>query len=743
MKSDEASSVRSPQSDQPQVKMAGSRPALRDFSRFQDCFFAAALVAAVFLAYQPAWQAGFIWDDNEHLTENPCIVGPLGLKEIWTSRAARICPLTQTTFWLEHAAWGLRPMPYHLVNLLLHATSALVLWQVLRRLNVLGAGLGAALWALHPVQVESAAWITELKNTQSGLFYLLTILSFVNFMAAERRANRTLARGWYGLALLCAFLAMASKSSTVVLPAVLGLCMWWLDQRWRWDKAWRLLPFLFLSAVSSAVAIWTTQIEMGDGVGWERSWQERIIVAGKVVWFYLGKLAWPHPLIFVYPRWKLDTASFASYLPTLTVVLLLLALGCGRRGWGREAWFAFTYYVLALLPVLGLVNHYFIIYSYVGDHFQYLASMGILALAGAGLAQLLIHLRLWRHWAGNALCLALLIVLAVLTWHQSRMYKDNDTLYQWTIGLNPSCGMAHNNLGLMLEGRGQFDDAIAHYEKAMESKPNDWVVINNLGHAYLRQGRLNVAMACFQQALKIKPNYDKAHHNLGRVLFRQGRFGEAITHYQEALAIEPDDFEAENDLGNALAGDEQYDKAIDHFQKALKIKPDYTEAHINLGNALAMRGRVDEAITHYLKSLEIKPDDAGALQNLALARDEQGKTMKGLAERRAALRMHPDDLALLNETARILATNPNASIRNGNEAVELAGRALTRAGGPEPAVLDTLAAAYAESGRFPDAVQTARKALDLAKQQGKTALAESIQARIRLYESATPLREPQ
>ena len=210
------------------------------------------LVVAVFLAYEPAWHAGFIWDDEQHLTENPCIIGPLGLKEIWTTNRARICPLVQTTFWFEHAAWGLTPMPYHLVNILLFALSAVVLWQVLKRLGVLGAGLGAAIWALHPVQVESAAWITELKNTQSGLFYLLAILFFTEFVSAQREENRGPARRWYCLSLLCGALALASKSSTVILPVVLVLCAWWLDGRWRWRRALSVAPFVLLSAASSA-----------------------------------------------------------------------------------------------------------------------------------------------------------------------------------------------------------------------------------------------------------------------------------------------------------------------------------------------------------------------------------------------------------------------------------------------------------------------------------------------------------
>ncbi len=302
-------------------------------SLLSDCLFAAGLVAAVVLAYQPVWHAGFIWDDDSHLTANPCVVGPKGLKEIWTTKSARICPLVQTTFWLEHAAWGLAPMPYHLVNLLLHAANGLLLWQVLRRLGMPGAELGAAIWALHPVQVETAAWITEMKNTQSAFFYLLTILFFANFVLAQRQANRSAVRRWYCLSLFCGALAVASKSSTVVLPVVLGLCAYWFDGRWLWHRMRSLVPFVLLSAASAWLAVWTQTMDMGGRADWQRDWPERIAVAGNVIWFYLSKLLWPHPLIFIYPRWVIDAKNPASYLPLAAAVVCLAVLWRGRHGW--------------------------------------------------------------------------------------------------------------------------------------------------------------------------------------------------------------------------------------------------------------------------------------------------------------------------------------------------------------------------------------------------------------------------
>jgi len=266
----------------------------------------ALLVGLVVLVYLPVLEAGFIWDDDKHLTENPCIVGPLGFAGIWTTAEATYYPLVLTTFWIEHALWGFAPLPYHLVNVLVHAACAIVLWLVLARLLVPGAWLGAALWALHPVQVESVAWVTELKNTQSGLFFLLSILCFLKWR--ESRGSTS-----YVLALLCAIAAILSKSSTVMLPVVLGLCGWWQDRSLSRRAVAPLAPFFLISIAASAWTIWEQQFHSGAiGTDWAQTWPERLIIAGRDVWFYLGKLAWPHPLVFIYPRWRIDASHAAS-----------------------------------------------------------------------------------------------------------------------------------------------------------------------------------------------------------------------------------------------------------------------------------------------------------------------------------------------------------------------------------------------------------------------------------------------
>jgi hypothetical protein len=349
----------------------------------------ALLVGLVVLAYLPALQAGFIWDDDKHLTENPCIVGPLGFAGIWTTAEATYYPLVLSTFWVEHALWGLAPMPYHLVNVLVHAACAIALWLVLARLLVPGAWLGAALWALHPVQVESVAWVTELKNTQSALFFLLAVLFFLKWLESPEAADGGTGRPFYAAALLCAAAAILSKSSTVMLPVVLALCVWWKGERWRWRMLTPLAPFFFIAVAASAWTIWEQQFHSGAlGAEWALTLAQRVIIAGRDPWFYLGKLLWPHPLVFIYPRWTIDASSPSAYLPAIAGLTGMAVLWGRRDRWGRPAFFAFAYFVVSLFPVLAFFKVYYFRFSFVADHFQYLASMGPLALAGAAICRL-------------------------------------------------------------------------------------------------------------------------------------------------------------------------------------------------------------------------------------------------------------------------------------------------------------------------------------------------------------------
>jgi len=694
------------------------------------------LIGAIFLAYAETRHAGFIWDDESHLTQNPCIVGPLGLKEIWTSARAVYYPLVLTVFWILHKFVGLNPSPYHILNVLMHAGSAVLLWRVLRQLNVRGAFLGAALWALHPVMVQSVAWVTELKNTQSCLFYLLSIFCFLK-VDVGKAGDRL--RWWgFGGALLFFVLAIASKPSTVMLPGVLALCVWWRKGRIRWRDSANLIPFVLISALASVWTIWEQKFHSGaSGAEWAQTWPDRLIIAGRAIWFYLGKLLWPHPLIFIYPRWEISSSHLMAYLPLLAALVGLVVLWLNRQRWRRPIFFAAAYFVISLFPVLGFFSVYFFRFSFVSDHFQYLASMGPLALAGAGIAEGMAAIG-WKSFLRSAICGVILFGLGVLTWRQSAIYRDVVTLYTTTLAKNPGCWMAHYNLAIALRANGETDQAIAHYRQAVALRPDYAEAHYNLGRILVEKGELDEAIAHYEKALNVNPADAEAHNNLGNALLRIGRVDEAIAHYQKALVIQPDYADASCNLASALLSKGDMDGAIDHYLAGLARSPNYAEAQYNVANALLHKGRTDEAIDHYQKALELQPENADAHTNLGSAFLEKGRPQDAIAQYRDALQVAPENVAAQSNLAWLLATSSNPSLRNGSEALRLAEQANRLSGGNRPVVLHILAAAYAENGRFVDAIQVAERALQFADAQNNSTLIDALRKEIALYQSGLP-----
>ena len=378
----------------------------------------------MFLVYQPAWQGGFIWDDEGHVTR-PELRSWQGLCRIWFNLGAtqQYYPLLHSAFWTEHILWGDATLGYHLLNIALHALAALLVAWILRRLAVPGAYLAAAIFALHPVQVESVAWITELKNTLSGVFYLGAALLYLRFDETRQRRLYLGALGLFVLGLL-------SKTVTATLPAALLVVFWWRRGRLSWRRdVLPLTPFFVLGAAAGVFTAWVERKLIGaEGAAFELSLIQRFLLGGRAVWFYLGKLLWPAKLLFIYPRWQLSQAVWWQYLFPAGA-LLLLAVLWGLRGRWRGPLAGLLFFVGTLFPVLGFCNVYPFIYSYVADHFQYLASLGIITLVAAGAALLLERWRLWRRPAGNVLCLALLATLAGLSWRQSLdVHRHRDAL---------------------------------------------------------------------------------------------------------------------------------------------------------------------------------------------------------------------------------------------------------------------------------------------------------------------------
>jgi len=628
------------------VKKAKRRAQAPSLWILPDWFLGLSLVFAVLLVYQPAWQAGFLWDDDHHLTENPVIIGPLGLKEIWTTQASMICPLVLTTFWVEHAVWGLAPLPYHLVNILLHGASAVVLWRLLRNLHVPGAWLGAALWALHPIQVESAAYVTELKNTQSGFFYLLTILFYVKMLSAQATNEKRAEGRWYALTLLFAALAITSKFSTVVLPGVLALCAWWVLGRWNWRHLVRLMPILLISAIAIAVMLAPhppdpTKI---DNLVGTRSWPERLVAAGDAAWFYLAKLAWPHPLMFVYPLWKVDAGNWLSFLPLLALIGVLLFLWFGRESLLRGCFFALAYFLVVVSPFLGFVDEDFWTYSYVEDHLLYLASMGPLALAGAGIARLTVLVPSAPERLQPLLGAAALATLGLLSWQRAWVFQSNETLWMDTVAKNPDCPLARTNLGVIYLDRKEFEPALAQFREVLNRHPEHITATMDLGMAYLKMGQLDGAIAQFRKTVETAPSYPMGHYNLGVAFLQKGQLDEARAEFAKALAISPNYAAASNDLAATYLKQGKLDEASAQFQRTLEIAPNFPVAHYNLGLVLLQSGQPARAIEQFQQDLQLSPEHAEAHYQIGTASTQQGQLDEAVRQFEAALQVKPDYL---------------------------------------------------------------------------------------------------
>jgi tetratricopeptide (TPR) repeat protein len=551
----------------------------------KDWLFCLLLLAVTIIAYQPVWHAGFIWDDDVLLLNNPLIKLANGWWRVWFARSNDYVPATSTTFWLEWRLFGANAPGYHLDNVLLHALDAVLLWRVLRRLLIPGAWLAAAIFVLHPVNVESVAWIAERKNTLAMLFYACTLLWYLRFEDTGHRR-------WYWLSAGAFVVGIFSKTAVAPIPFVLLGIAWWRRGRIGRKDLCRSLLFFAIAVAASLLAI-SIQLEAGAAEVRTDNFLVRLVGAGWSVLFYLYKTLLPLNLIFVYPRWRIDIANVLSYIPlTLLVGGLALCWRC-RRTWGKGLLFALGYFIVALLPVLGFVNIYFMRYSLVADHWQYFAIIGPICLAAALIRKVV-------------LATMLLLTLGVLTWQQCGIYAGQETLWRETIARNPDCWMAHDNLGVCLLARGDTAEAIASYHKALEIKPDYERALYNLGLALFCRGDLDGAIAQYRHALDIKLDFVVARSNLGVALEQKGELEAAIVQYRKALEIQPGSSEVLVNLGNALSKKGQFDEALEMYRQALEVNPANEDAHLNRGIALFRNGNMDGAIAEYRAALALK-----------------------------------------------------------------------------------------------------------------------------------------
>lgn len=587
-------------------------------------FFTAALIV-----YHPALHGGFIWDDDGHVTRTDLrTLG--GLFRIWLEPGAtqQYYPLLHSAFWLEHRLWGESVLGYHLVNVLLHAIAATLFGVLLRRLAVPGAWFAASLFLLHPVCVESVAWISEQKNTLSLVLYLSAALAHLRFDRDRRTGAYAAATGLFVCALL-------TKTVTATLPAALLVVFWWQRGRLGWRReVVPLLPWFALGALGGLFTAYFERKLMGaEGADFALSFLDRVLLAGRIFWFYVGKLVWPAELVFIYPRWTVDASAWWQWLFTAAGLALLAGLfGWHRRSRGPLA--ATLLFGGSLFPVLGFFNVYPFIFSFVADHFQYLASLGLFALAGAGLARL-------PRPTGPAVVAGLVLLFGTLTWRQAGMYRDSLTVYETTLRRNPDCWMAHNNLAIILVEAGRAEEALPHYEAALRLRPDYAVGEHNWGFALNRLGRHAEAIPHLERALALKPDYASAHNELGAALMLTGRPDEGMVRFKQALHLNPDFALAHRNLGLALATGDRVTEALPHFLETVRLLPNDFEARLQLAMALSAENRFAEAVPHLEAALKLEPGAAPAHFQLAFVLRSLGRTAEGNVHYQEALRLDP------------------------------------------------------------------------------------------------------
>ena len=561
----------------------------------RDSWMGLSLLIVTVLAYWPALSGGFVWDDDRHITAT-ALRSWDGLRRIWFDVGAtqQYYPLLHSAFWVEARLWGDEVIGYHLLNVLLHVIAACLVVEICKRLEIRGGWLAAFIFALHPVHVESVAWISEQKNTLSLVFYLLSAICYLRF--DRGRATRD-----YALALALFILALLTKTVTATLPAALLVVFWWQRGRPQWKRD--LLPLVPWFALAAVAGVFTAYVERrligAEGVEFSLGAPERLLLSARVVCFYIWKLVWPANLMFTYPHWTVNARDVAQYVFPVALVAAAFALW-RLRTWNKGPVAGFVIFVGSLFPVLGFFNIYPFRYSFVANHFQYLASLGVIVPCAAGLTAFAGRARTLRGTlsprampaamtlATNVAMMVMLGGLGALTFVQSRWYRGAESLYTATIARNPDDWMAHNNLGRILSRiPARRAEEISHYEAVLRLKPDHARAHYSLGVALYLSDRGAEAVPHFESALGLEPGNPPlvalSHFFLGEIfLATPGRLPDALSHLAEEVRLRPDDPEGQNGLGEALWKSGRASEARTQFETALRLKPDYVAARENL-----------------------------------------------------------------------------------------------------------------------------------------------------------------
>jgi len=529
------------------------------------------IIAAGWWVFYPALHGDWLWDDGLLIRQNALVHDPAGLWKIWFEPGKLIdyLPLTVSVEWIEWHLWGANTLGYHLTSVALHLLGALLVWRLLGKFNLRLAWIGGLLFAIHPAVVESVAWMAELKNTLSLPPFLLAMGCWIDYDRDGKRSDYFWALGLFLVAMLC-------KASMVMFPVVILLYAWWRRDRIGWNDLKASAPFF---AVSLALGV-ITLVFLHPAMGFKSvplgGISSRLVLAGSAMAFYFSKAVLPLGLLPIYPKWRVDPSSLASWLPWLVLVLVLGWCWIKRATWGRHALLGLGFFLINLAPFVGFTPAAYMSFTWVMDHMLYLPLIGLIGLAVAACAQIEERMPQTFRLGSIGALTAVLTLLALESHGYAEIFVNQEKLWSYTLQGNPSSEVAHNNLGLI----------------------------------YLNSGRLPLAIEHYQDALRINPAYAEAHNGLGNALFFSGHAAEAVEHYHEALRLNPDYAEAHNGLANALLQAGRWAEAKVECEKALKLKPNYAEAHCNLGLILAQEGNIPEAIEQFETAQHLNPTDA-------------------------------------------------------------------------------------------------------------------------------------
>ncbi len=588
----------------------------------------AVLFGLVLLAYLPATQATYIWDDDQYVTENVQLRSADGLWKIWFEPGAtpQYYPLVFSTFWVEYHLWGLHPAGFHLVNILLHALNAVLLFRILRALDVPGAMLAGALFAVAPLHVESVAWISERKNVLSTVFYLLAFATYWRFVwLREDGGASSSSLRWrsYCLSLVLFGCALMSKSVTCSLPAAVLLVLWWKKSRLTLQDVIPLLPMFAIGVAAGLNTVHMEKYHVGAaGIDWQWTPVERILIAGRVLWFYAIKLVAPQPLIFIYPKWQIDAAVWWQYAYPLSFVALVIWLWLAHKRLGRGPLVAVLYYAGTLFPALGFIDVYPMRFSFVADHFVYLASIGLIALMASGAAT--VAAKLSVHKTVSLVCaVAVLVVFVRISFVRCFDYLSREALWTATIAANPDCWMAYSNLGTIRFKQQRYVEASELLRRALRDKIQDEPTLDEkadmryqLGASLYHLGKPEEGIAHFRTALELyrrvaeseSPPSAETYNNLGILCGQLQQYDESIRYFQRTVELEPSRVDSVGNLAELYYRLQRLEESAASFRRVLEIDSSNVQAHYRLGTIAMAVGQRQEAVEHFREALQIDPD---------------------------------------------------------------------------------------------------------------------------------------